>query len=83
MGYASSVIEHGPISAYICQTGVWVVEAAKEWPDATIVSVDWTGVCGGVDAPPQVGFDLANIQVPTKHLDPSIATRIQWKHGNL
>ncbi|KAK0465575.1 uncharacterized protein EV420DRAFT_1514980 [Desarmillaria tabescens] len=29
-----------------------------------------------------VGFDLVNIQIPLKLLDPSIAERIAWVHGN-
>jgi hypothetical protein len=31
----------------------------------------------------QVGFDLVNVQIPLKLLDPSIAERITWVHGNL
>ncbi|EFI28681.1 hypothetical protein CC1G_01857 [Coprinopsis cinerea okayama7 len=49
-----------------CGTGTWVVDAAKEWPNAEFV-----------------GFDLVNVQVPLKLLDPSIAKRITWRHGNL
>ncbi|KAG2022934.1 hypothetical protein CC2G_000646 [Coprinopsis cinerea AmutBmut pab1-1] len=48
-----------------CGTGTWVVDAAKEWPNAEFV-----------------GFDLVNVQVPLKLLDPSIAKRITWRHGN-
>ncbi|KAK7689159.1 hypothetical protein QCA50_007850 [Cerrena zonata] len=29
-----------------------------------------------------VGFDLADIQIPLKYADPSIAGRVQWVHGN-
>ncbi|KAH9486492.1 Demethylmenaquinone methyltransferase [Psilocybe cubensis] len=29
-----------------------------------------------------VGFDLVDIQIPLKILDPSLARRIEWKHGN-
>jgi hypothetical protein len=31
----------------------------------------------------KVGFDLVNVQLPLKMVDPSIADRIQWMHGNL
>lgn len=31
----------------------------------------------------QVGFDMAPIQIPLKCVDPSIAGRVQWVHGNL
>ncbi|KAF8640972.1 hypothetical protein AX17_000618 [Amanita inopinata Kibby_2008] len=29
-----------------------------------------------------VGFDLVNVQIPTKLLDPSLSNRIEWRHGN-
>ncbi|KAL1738518.1 hypothetical protein HDZ31DRAFT_69910, partial [Schizophyllum fasciatum] len=48
-----------------CGTGTWVVDAAREWPQADFV-----------------GFDLAAIQVPLQFLDPSLASRITWTHGN-
>jgi hypothetical protein len=31
----------------------------------------------------KIGFDLVNVQIPLKVMDPSIADRIQWLHGNL
>lgn len=31
----------------------------------------------------QVGFDLVNVQFSSKLLEPSVASRVQWKHGNL
>ncbi|TRM66078.1 hypothetical protein BD626DRAFT_196556 [Schizophyllum amplum] len=48
-----------------CGTGTWVVDAAREWPEAELV-----------------GFDLAAIQVPLQLLEPSLASRITWTHGN-
>ena len=30
-----------------------------------------------------VGFDLVNIQVPTRYLESSLSRRITWQHGNL
>jgi len=30
-----------------------------------------------------VGFDLVNIQIPLRVLNPSVAERIEWVHGNL
>ncbi|KAF8913138.1 S-adenosyl-L-methionine-dependent methyltransferase [Gymnopilus junonius] len=29
-----------------------------------------------------IGFDLVNIQIPLKILEPSTSSRIEWKHGN-
>ncbi|KAI0068108.1 S-adenosyl-L-methionine-dependent methyltransferase [Artomyces pyxidatus] len=29
-----------------------------------------------------VGFDLVNVQVPVEYMDPSLARRITWEHGN-
>ncbi|VDB86572.1 unnamed protein product [Peniophora sp. CBMAI 1063] len=29
-----------------------------------------------------VGFDLVNVQVPTRYLEPSLGRRISWQHGN-
>ncbi|RXW24009.1 hypothetical protein EST38_g1831 [Candolleomyces aberdarensis] len=29
-----------------------------------------------------IGFDLVNVQFSTRFLDPSVASRVQWKHGN-
>lgn len=48
-----------------CGTGCWAIEAAKEWPECSVV-----------------GFDLANIQHSLKIIEPSVAKRIEWKHGN-
>ena len=31
----------------------------------------------------QVGFDIADVQVDLEYVDPSIASRIEWVHGNL
>lgn len=31
----------------------------------------------------KVGFDLVDIQVPTSLLEPDVADRISWVHGNL
>lgn len=30
-----------------------------------------------------VGFDLVNLQFPLNYLDPHVARRITWEHGNL
>lgn len=50
-----------------CGMGTWIIDAAKEWPECEFV-----------------GFDLVNVQIPLnpKLLDPSIISRITWKHGN-
>ncbi|KAI9512507.1 hypothetical protein F5148DRAFT_1351823 [Russula earlei] len=48
-----------------CGVGMWTVDAARRWPNATFV-----------------GFDLVNVQFPLKHLDPHVARRITWEHGN-
>lgn len=48
-----------------CGTGVWVIDAAKAWPECDLV-----------------GFDLVDVQIPLKLLHPSIANRIEWRHGN-
>lgn len=31
----------------------------------------------------KVGFDLVDVQIPLSMLDPDVATRIMWVHGNL
>lgn len=31
----------------------------------------------------KVGFDLVNIQIPPKLLEPSLRNRVEWRHGNL
>ncbi|KAF8807852.1 S-adenosyl-L-methionine-dependent methyltransferase [Phlegmacium glaucopus] len=48
-----------------CGTGIWVIDAAKEWTDCELI-----------------GFDLVDIQISQELLPPSIAHRIQWRHGN-
>ena len=30
-----------------------------------------------------VGFDLVNVQFPLNYLEPHVARRITWEHGNL
>ena len=39
--------------------------------------------CGAPHNSNQIGFDLVNVQFSTRFLDPSVASRVQWKHGNL
>ncbi|KAI0278153.1 S-adenosyl-L-methionine-dependent methyltransferase [Russula aff. rugulosa BPL654] len=48
-----------------CGVGIWTIDAARKWPNATLV-----------------GFDLVNLQFPLNHLDPHVARRITWEHGN-
>lgn len=31
----------------------------------------------------QVGFDLVDLQIPLKFVPQSVASRIEWVHGNL
>ncbi|KAI0274995.1 hypothetical protein BC834DRAFT_965444 [Gloeopeniophorella convolvens] len=48
-----------------CGVGMWSIDAARKWPDATFV-----------------GFDLVNVQFPLRYLEPHLARRITWEHGN-
>lgn len=31
----------------------------------------------------KVGFDLVDVQIPLSLLEPAVASRIMWVHGNL
>lgn len=66
------------------QLGTWTIDAAKQWPDATFVSLPShpPAVIMSHDAM-QVGFDLVDVQIKLDYLEPSMAERIQWVHGNL
>ena len=59
------ILPWGP-SERIVQVGMWTIDAARRWPDATFV-----------------GFDIVNVQFPLKHVEPHVARRISWEHGNL
>jgi len=48
-----------------CGVGAWTIDAARKWPNATLV-----------------GFDLVNVQLPLNYLEPHVARRISWEHGN-
>lgn len=65
------------------QMGTWVIDAAKEWPSCEFVRSLLRTPGPQPLTHIQVGFDLVNIQIPPNVIDPSIAERIEWTHGNL
>lgn len=61
-----------------------MIDAAKSWPDCTFVSsVPCRQAGRRVLTFSEVGFDVADMQIDLRYVDPSIASRVRWKHGNL
>lgn len=68
------------------QSGTWVLDAANAWPKCEFVRRDPFTLylpenlkLFGL----KVGFDLVNVQMPLKYVEPSVGDRITWVHGNL
>jgi len=63
------------------QTGTWIIEAAKQWPDCHFVR--YYQPKQRLSYSLQVGLDLVNIQLDLKYLPYSISSRIEYRYGNL
>lgn len=68
------------------QSGTWVLDAANAWPKCEFVRRDPFTLylpenlkLFGL----KVGFDLVNVQMPLRYVEPSVGDRITWVHGNL
>lgn len=63
-----------------------MINAAKEWSDCELVYCFFlfkTQVQQKAERKIQIGYDLVDVQLPLQLLEPSIANRIEWWHGNL
>lgn len=59
-----------------------MIDTAQRFPECTFVSV-CLRIILCLSEFVKVGFDLVDIQVPLRVLDPSVARRIEWMQGNL
>lgn len=83
-------LEYWPLTdtdvSYI-QSGTWVLDAANAWPKCEFVRHDPSTTLYVVKTLKlfglKVGFDLVNVQMPLRYVEPSVGDRITWVHGNL